>query len=72
MKLYKVTIQMMVVAASKEDAQHICDDVDIYSCDFYAEEVTAIDKCLLEWEDARPFGDQGSDDFTCAEIIDSL
>ena len=71
MKLYKVTIQMMVVAANPEDAKYICDDTDIYSCDFQAEEITTIDECLPDWEDARPFGDQG-DDFTCAEIIDSL
>ena len=71
-KLYKVTIKLMVVAKNVDDARHVSDDVDQYLCDFQAKEITKISECLPRWEDAIPFGDQGSDDFTCAEIINSF
>jgi len=72
MKLYEVTIKLMVVAVDKDDARYVTNDIDLYSCDFQAKEVTDINECLPMWKDAIPFGDQGSDDFTCAEIINSL
>ncbi len=73
-KLFKVTIQMMVVATDEEDAKFVAGsvDVDIHACDFEAEEITDIEDCLPGWETALPWGDQGGDELECAELIKRL
>ncbi len=70
-KLYKVTIQMMVVATDKEDAKFAADSVavDIHACDFEAEEITDIEECLPGWESSLPWGDQDDPELECAEFI---
>jgi len=64
---------MMVVAESEDDARLVAGgvDVDIFACDFEAEEITDISECLPGWETALPFGDQ-DDDLECAELIERM
>ena len=70
MKLNRDTIEMMAIGVDKDDARFAAGDADIYSCDFEAEEITTKDEILPGWEDALPWGDHGSLDLTCGEIVE--
>lgn len=69
MKLYLVTIQMMVVATDKSDVLFAAGSADLDASDSEIEEVTTEDDILPGWESVLPWGDQENDELTCAEII---
>lgn len=67
-KLYKVTIEMMVIADDEGEAKYVASCADVDACDVEIEEAT---ECLPGWEGALPFGDY-DDDVTCGEIVKNL
>ena len=71
-KLFKATIQMMVVGVDEDDAKFAASYVDIHACDFEAKEITDIEDCLPGWEFVLPRGDQGNYELECAEFIEKL
>ena len=64
-KLYKVTIEMMVIADNEDEAESIASGADMTGCDFEIEEAT---ECLPGWEDAFPFGDN-DDGVRCGDLV---
>lgn len=67
-KLYKVTIEMMVLTEDETAAKYVASAADVDACDVEIEEAT---ECLLGWENAFPFG-YDNDDITCGELIKLL
>ena len=67
-KLYKVTMELMVMAENEEDAHYVATDPGVEIPEEDCEIENAVDEgCPEAWADAIPYG--SDDDKTCKEVL---